>query len=104
MFQNYRAQHNSDIFSMAMQRRMDMMLQNANTLFSLGWLRKRLWKEFCSRIGEIPATEYGNYARVLQGSYESRFMWEFLSVCQKSVADMKRIVENTYEGSDPLEE
>lgn len=104
MFQNNNAQQNSDIFSMAMQRRMDMMLQNANTLFSLGWLRKRLWKEFCSRIGEVPATEYYNYAHVLQGSYESRFMWEFLSVCQKSVADIRRIIENAYEDSDPLEE
>lgn len=103
MFQNNDRQ-DSGIFSMAMQRRMEMMLQNANTLFSLGWLRKRLWKELGSRIGEVPATEYGNYARVLQGSYESRFTWGFLSVCQKSVADIKRIIENAYETHDPLEE
>ena len=93
MFQDNNTRHDSDMFSLAMQRRMDMMLQNANKLFSLGWLRKRLWKEFVNLIGETPATEYGNYSRVLLGGYERRFMWEYLSVCQKSISDLKRILE-----------
>lgn len=104
MFQNNCTQRNSDIFSYAMQRRMDMMLQNADQLFSLGWLRKRLWKEWSRRIQEEPATEYGNYSHVLQGSFESSFMWEFLSVCQKSLASIKRILGNAYERQDPLGE
>lgn len=104
MFQNNNVQSGSDIFSQAMQRRMDMMLQNANTLFSLGWLRKRLWNELGSRISEVPATEFYNYSRVLQGSYESRFMWEFLSACQKSLSDIKRIIDNAYDGNDPIDE
>lgn len=104
MFQNSNTQQDSAIYSRAMQHRMDMMLQNADTLFSLGWLRKRLWKEFSRLIGEVPATEYGNYSHVLQGSFESCFMWEFLSACQKSVADLKRIIENAYDSQDPLRE
>lgn len=104
MFQDNNTRHDSDMFSLAMQRRMDMMLQNANKLFSLGWLRKRLWKEFVNLIGETPATEYGNYSRVLLGGYERRFMWEYLSVCQKSISDLKRILENAYDDTDPLKE
>ena len=56
MFPYYNAEQNSGIFSMAMQRRMDMMLQNADSLFSLGCLRKRLWKDFAIRVGKVPAT------------------------------------------------
>ena len=104
MFPYYNAGQDSGIFSKAMQRRMDMMLQNADSLFSLGWLRKRLWKDFAIRVGKVPATENGDYASVLQGSYESRFIWEFLSVYKKSVADLKRIIENAYDTQDPLQE
>lgn len=91
-------------FSSAMQRRMEIMLRDADRLFSLGWLRKRLWKEFRSRIGEVAAAEYYDYARVLQGDREVRFMWDFLSVCQKSLAEIREVTENAYETQDLFQE
>ena len=91
-------------FSGGMERRVKKMQEDADRLFSIGWLRKRLWKEFRSSIQEVPAEEYHDYAHVLQGSFDSCFMWGFLSVCQKSLGEVKRIIENAYEGSNPLDE
>ena len=58
--QNNNAFENGAGFSPIMQHRMNAMLKNADRLFSIGWLRKRLWKELGCRISEIPATEYEN--------------------------------------------
>jgi len=104
MFQDQDPQSAAGPFSQAMQRRMDKMLQNADRLFSLGWLRKRLWATLSRHIADTPATEFGDYGRVLQGGYESRFLWGYLSACQKAVTDIRRTLDSAYEGSDPLQE
>lgn len=85
-------------------RRVNKMLEDADKLFSIGWLRKRLWTEFRKCIDEVPAEEYHDYARVLQGNFDSCFMLGFLSVCRKSFGEVRRIIENAYEGSNPLDE
>ena len=103
MFQDDKALRN-EVFSKPMQRRMAMMLQNADRLFSIGWLRKRLWADLASRVQEAAASEYGCYAHVLQGDYESRFAWHFLSVCGKSLAEIKRKIDNAYDDGEPLRE
>lgn len=94
----------SNNFSQPMQRRMEMMQRNADRLFSIGWLRKRLWKELTSIVQTTAATEYADYRSVLRGSFEMRFAWEFLSVCQKSLSQVKRVLENAYDDTDPLQE
>lgn len=104
MIQNSNAGQYDVNYSPVMQHRMKAMLKNADKLFSIGWLRKRLWKELGSRISEVPATEYENYGRLLQYNYEVRFMLEFLSVCQKSLADIRQIIGNAYDTQSPLEE
>lgn len=81
-----------------------MMLRNANTLFSIGWLRKRLWEELGSRISGIPATEYENYGSWLRNHFEIRFMLEFLSAYQKSLPSIRQIIGNAYDALNPLEE
>ena len=102
--QNNNAFENGAGFSPIMQHRMNAMLKNADRLFSIGWLRKRLWKELGCRISEIPATEYENYGRWLRNHFEIRFMLEFLSAYQKSLASIRQIIGNAYDTLNPLEE
>ena len=102
--QNNNAFENGAGFSPIMQHRMNAMLKNADRLFSIGWLRKRLWKELGRRISEIPATEYENYGRWLRNHFEIRFMLEFLSAYQKSLASIRQIIGNAYDTLNPLEE
>ena len=104
MFQNNNIQLNNDIFSRTMQRRMEMMLQEADRLFSLGWLRKRLWKELKEFVNSEPASEFCDYRRILMGSFEGRFAWEVLSVHRKSLPDITKRIENAFEGTNPLDE
>lgn len=104
MFQNNNIQLNNDIFSRTMQRRMEMMLQEADRLFSLGWLRKRLWKELKEFVNSEPASEFCDYRRILMGSFEGRFAWEVLSVHRKSLPDIRKRIENAFEGTNPLDE
>ena len=104
MFQNKNSQANNDLFSKTMQRRMEMMLQNADRLFSLGWLRKQLWRELTKDVNSVSASEYGNFRQILRGSYESCFVWEFLSVYRKSLPDIRKKIDNVFEGTNPLEE
>ena len=94
----------SNQFSQPMQRRMEKMQRDADRLFSIGWLRKRLWRELTSIVQATTATEYADYRSVLRGTYEMRFAWEFLSVCQKSLSQVKRVLENAYDDTDPLQE
>ena len=94
----------SNQFSQPMQRRMEKMQRDADRLFSIGWLRKRLWRELTSIVQTTTATEYADYRSVLRGTYEMRFAWEFLSVCQKSLSQVKRVLENAYDDTDPLQE
>jgi|GEM_PF-4468201 len=94
----------NEMFSRAMQKRMEMMLLNADRLFSIGWLRKQVWQELINCTKEKPATEYGIYKFVLQKSNERLFMWQFLSVCYKSLDDIKRIIENAYDDKSAIEE
>lgn len=104
MFQNEKTSQPTESFSRAMQRRMEMMLQDANRLFSLGWLRKQLWKKLTGYINDEPANEFGDYRKILMGTPESRFAWEFLSVYRKSLPDIRKKIENAFEGTNPLEE
>ena len=94
----------SNNFSQPMQQRMEKMQRDADRLFSIGWLRKRLWRELTSIVQTTTATEYADYRSVLRGTYEMRFAWEFLSVCQKSLSQVKRVLENAYDDTDPLQE
>lgn len=104
MIQNNNAGQYNVSFSPVMQHRVEMMLRNANMLFSIGWLRKRLWTELGRRISEIPATEYENYGRWLRNHFEIRFILEFLSAYQKSLASIRQIIGNAYNTQSPLEE
>jgi hypothetical protein len=104
MIQNNNAGQYNVSFSPVMQHRVEMMLRNANMLFSIGWLRKRLWTELGRRISEIPATEYENYGRWLRNHFEIRFILEFLSAYQKSLASIRQIIGNAYDTQNPLEE
>ena len=92
----------NEYYSRAMQHRTEKMLQNANTLFSLGWLRKSLWRELKVVIKGVEPTEYRNYSYVLQGDNEKKFMWQFLSVCLKSVEEVKKVIDNAYDTQAPI--
>lgn len=94
----------TEFLTSAMQNRIEMMLENADQLFSLGWLRKRLWKEFQEAVKNMPATEYGDYRKLLQGSMAGRFMMKYLSTYKYSFNSIKRAVDNAYNGIDVLKE
>ena len=94
----------NEYYSRAMQRRTEKMLHDANTLFSLGWLRKYLWRELKGITRVIEPTEYRNYSYVLQGDNEKKFMWQFLSVCLKSVEEVKKVIDNAYDTQAPIME
>lgn len=94
----------SGSFSRPMQHRMVEMQRHADQLFSIGWLRKRLWQEFNTNVGQTAATPYGDYRRVLLGSSERCFVWKFLSVYKKSLPDVRQVIENAYDDADPLGE
>lgn len=94
----------NEYYSRAMQHRAEKMLHDANTLFSLGWLRKYLWRELKGITRVIEPTEYRNYSYVLQGDNEKKFMWQFLSVCLKSVEEVKKVIDNAYDTQAPIME
>ena len=94
----------NEYYSRAMQHRAEKMLHDANTLFSLGWLRKYLWRELKGITRVIEPTEYRNYSYVLQGDNEKKFMWQFLSVCLKSVEQVKKVIDNAYDTQAPIME
>ena len=94
----------NEYYSRAMQHRAEKMLHDANTLFSLGWLRKRLWSDLKVVIKGVDATEYRNYSYVLQSDNEKKFMWQFLSVCLKSVEEVKKVIDNAYDTQAPIME
>lgn len=94
----------NEYYSRAMQHRVEKMLHDANTLFSLGWLRKYLWRELKGITRVIEPTEYRNYSYVLQGDNEKKFMWQFLSVCLKSVEEVKKVINNAYDTQAPIME
>lgn len=94
----------NEYYSRAMQHRAEKMLHDANTLFSLGWLRKQLWRELKGITRVIEPTEYRNYSYVLQGDNEKKFMWQFLSVCLKSVEEVKKVIDNAYDTQAPIME
>ena len=94
----------NEYYSRAMQHRAEKMLKDANTLFSLGWLRKYLWRELKGITRVIEPTEYRNYSYVLQGDNEKKFMWQFLSVCLKSVEEVKKVIDNAYDTQAPIME
>ena len=104
MFQNEKTPQYTEQFSRSMQRRMEMMLQNADQLFSLGWLRKRLWKQLSMNINDVAASEYGNYSYILRGSYDNCFIEEFLHAYRQSLPDIKKRIEYAFEDTNPLEE
>lgn len=101
MFQNNNRQQNP-YYSETIRHRLEFMRQNADKLFSLGWLRKRLWKELCIRLPELEATEYGDYAQQLHGNPEIRFILEFLSVYKKSLPEIRTIIGNPYDTKAPI--
>ena len=94
----------NEYYSRAMQHRAEKMLHDANTLFSLGWLRKYLWRELKGITRVIEPTEYRNYSYALQGDNEKKFMWQFLSVCLKSVEEVKKVIDNAYDTQAPIME
>lgn len=101
MFQNNNRQQNP-YYSETIRHRLEFMRQNADKLFSLGWLRKQLWKELCVRLPELEATEYGDYAQQLHGNPEIRFILEFLSVYKKSLPEIRTIIGNPYDTKAPI--
>lgn len=94
--------YRDSMFSGAVRQRIDFMQSNADRLFLLGWLRKRLWSEFQTKVSDCPSTEYGDFRHVVQGSYDSCFVWEYVSTYRSSLAAIKRILDNSFDDENPL--
>ena len=90
------------LYSAAMQRRMDAILDDADRLFSLGWLRRRMWTELAAGVDSVAAGEFCSCGAVVRGSAERRFVWEFLSACQRWLPDVENRIVHAFADVQPL--
>ena len=104
MFEEHKPLGGRELFSRGMQQRVALLQRDADRLFSLAWLRRRLWTELKASIESVGDPAYGGVHQSLRGSFEGRFAWLFFSECQSSLRDVRNRLENSFDGFDPLED
>lgn len=104
MFEEHKTMAGSELFSRGMQQHVALLQRDADRLFSLAWLRRRLWTELKASIRSVDDPAYGGVHQSLRGSFEGRFAWLFFSECQSSLRDVRNRLENCFDGFDPLED
>ena len=91
-------------YSNAVQQLANAMKLKADMLFSLGWLRKRLWRELKRVVDNTPQDEFTNYGERLHDSPEMRFLWAFMSNIQYSLKDIRCQLDNVLPREDPAQQ
>ncbi len=91
MLDNYAPSAN---FSDTLQKFINQLYENADRLFSIGWLRKRLWQEVQKQVTAIEAGENGHYREAFYGGYEQLFAFYLTRYYRQSLTEIESIVIN----------
>lgn len=85
--------------SSAYQGKLTEFLKNADTLFSLDWMRHLAWEDLRHDVMSRQRTLY-DYCRELQTDHWRQFVASYLRSFQSTLAEYKEQFENTFEDED----
>jgi len=90
----------TSMISAPKQELRQFMTDNANMLFSLGWLRKQLWTRFQQSVAAISASEMADYASIFNQSDESVFTWLFLIHHRTTLDNVRAMAIDNFDGEN----